>query len=242
MSAGYITTAIRALGTDSAGATLLAPLRNYNQISQCLSLNNGVRLPSAADAPTIVNGCTTRCRNDGGVQCSVYPPTGGTINALGADVPFFLPVSGECDFVYSDALTVFTFSSNNNNAIIAVLANATLTPSENNATILVAIGGADITITLPAVANVVRYRIQIGTAGNHLLTITAPLALSINGCLTTSFVAGAVGVPCVGRTSIIFAASAPEGSFVNIYSNGVNWIADGVCVPNAVPLGFTVAP
>lgn len=79
-----VDTGLTATGTTQGTALALA--KNWNEITTTVA-NSGVVLASlGAGQPSLVF-------NQGANALKVYPPVGGTIDALGVDVPYSLPTS-----------------------------------------------------------------------------------------------------------------------------------------------------
>jgi sugar lactone lactonase YvrE len=97
-----ISAAVSAAGTDQAGATGL--VSNINNVTVVTAAAAGVRLPTA------VAGMRILVRNsDSADTLSIYPATGGTINALAANAAFTLAAGSTIELMATTATQWYTF-------------------------------------------------------------------------------------------------------------------------------------
>jgi len=97
-----ISAAVSAAGTTQAGATGL--VSNINNVTVVTAAAAGVRLPTA------VAGMRILVRNsDSADTLSIYPATGGTINALSANAAFTLAAGSTTELMATTATQWYTF-------------------------------------------------------------------------------------------------------------------------------------
>jgi hypothetical protein len=97
-----ISAAVSATGTTQAGATGL--VSNINNVTVVTAAAAGVRLPTA------VAGMRILIRNsDSADTLSIYPATGGTINALAANAAFTLAAGSTIELMATTATQWYTF-------------------------------------------------------------------------------------------------------------------------------------
>ena len=97
-----ISAAVSAAGTDQAGATAL--VSNINNVTVVTAAAAGVRLPTA------VAGMRILIRNsDSADTLSIYPATGGTINALAANAAFTIIAGATIELMATTATQWYTF-------------------------------------------------------------------------------------------------------------------------------------
>jgi hypothetical protein len=97
-----ISAAVSAAGTTQAGATGL--VSNINNVTVVTAAAAGVRLPTA------VAGMRILIRNsDSADTLSIYPATGGTINALAANAAFTIIAGATTELVATTATQWYTF-------------------------------------------------------------------------------------------------------------------------------------
>jgi len=97
-----ISAAVSAAGTDQAGATGL--VSNINNVTVVTAAAAGVRLPTA------VAGMRILIRNSDSLDIlSIYPATGGTINALAANAAFTIIAGATIELVATTATQWYTF-------------------------------------------------------------------------------------------------------------------------------------
>jgi len=97
-----ISAAVSAAGTDQAGATGL--VSNINNVTVVATGATGVRLPTA------VAGMRILIRNSDSLDMlSIYPATGGTINALSANAAFTIIAGATIELVATTATQWYTF-------------------------------------------------------------------------------------------------------------------------------------
>jgi hypothetical protein len=97
-----ISAAVSAAGTDQAGATGL--VSNINNVTVVTAAAAGVRLPTA------VAGMRILIRNSDSLDIlSIYPATGGTINALAANAAFTIIAGATTELVATTATQWYTF-------------------------------------------------------------------------------------------------------------------------------------
>jgi len=97
-----ISAAVSAAGTDQAGATGL--VSNINNVTVVTAAAAGVRLPTA------VAGMRILIRNSDSLDTlSIYPATGGTINALAANAAFTLIAGLTIELVATTTTQWYTF-------------------------------------------------------------------------------------------------------------------------------------
>jgi hypothetical protein len=97
-----ISAAISAAGTTQGGATAL--VSNINNVTVVATGATGVRLPTA------VAGMRILVRNsDSADTLSIYPATGGTINALSANSAYTLTAGSTIEFVATTTTQWYTF-------------------------------------------------------------------------------------------------------------------------------------
>ena len=99
--------------------------------------------------------------------------------------------------------------------------NITLDDSDSGAMIVLPATGAASTITLPAAASGVNYRLVMGAATNsaHTLTIAGTFA----GIGTD---AGDV-MPMTGTNIVIAASDFKKGDYLNLVCDGTTWFVEG---------------
>jgi len=97
-----ISAAVSAAGTTQAGATGL--VSNINNVTVVTAAAAGVRLPTAVAGMRII------VRNsDSADTLSIYPATGGTINALAANAAFTLAAGSTIELMATTATQWYTF-------------------------------------------------------------------------------------------------------------------------------------
>ena len=97
-----ISAAVSAAGTTQATATAL--VSNINNVTVVTAAAAGVRLPTA------VSGMRILIRNsDSADTLNIYPATGGTINALGANTAFTLTAGSTTELMATTATQWYTF-------------------------------------------------------------------------------------------------------------------------------------
>ena len=97
-----ISAAVNAAGTTQATATAL--VSNINNVTVVATGATGVRLPTA------VAGMRILIRNsDSADTLNIYPATGGTINALGANTAFTLTAGSTTELMATTATQWYTF-------------------------------------------------------------------------------------------------------------------------------------
>ena len=97
-----ISAAVSAAGTAQGTATAL--VSNINNVTVVTAAAAGVRLPTA------VAGMRILIRNsDSADTLSIYPATGGTINALGANTAFTLTAGSTTELMATTATQCYTF-------------------------------------------------------------------------------------------------------------------------------------
>jgi sugar lactone lactonase YvrE len=97
-----ISAAVSAAGTDQAGATGL--VSNINNVTVVTAAAAGVRLPTA------VAGMRILIRNSDSLDIlSIYPATGGTINALAANAAFTIIAGATIELMATTATQWYTF-------------------------------------------------------------------------------------------------------------------------------------
>jgi hypothetical protein len=97
-----ISAAVSAAGTTQAGATGL--VSNINNVTVVATGATGVRLPTA------VAGMRILIRNsDSADTLSIYPATGGTINALAANAAFTLAAGSTTELMATTSTQWYTF-------------------------------------------------------------------------------------------------------------------------------------
>jgi len=97
-----ISAAVSAAGTDQAGATGL--VSNINNVTVVTAAAAGVRLPTA------VAGMRILIRNSDSLDIlSIYPATGGTINALSANAAFTIIAGATIELMATTATQWYTF-------------------------------------------------------------------------------------------------------------------------------------
>lgn len=106
--------------------------------------------------------------------------------------------------------------------VLTYTADTTLTNDQTGSTINMGTAGLDITLPSPTTSAGVRYRFVVSAAfATTNMTIVAGTADTIEGSL---IVAGAV-VDCTANDAINFVATSEDvGDFVEVFSNGTNWV------------------
>lgn len=106
--------------------------------------------------------------------------------------------------------------------VLTYTTDTTLTTDQSGATINMGTAGLDMTLPSPTDATGVRYRFVVSAAfATTDMTIIAGTADTIEGSL---IVAGAV-VACTAADIITIAAANEDvGDFIDLFSNGTNWI------------------
>lgn len=89
-------------GTTAGGATVLSSTVTFNRVTSGAN-NSGLRLP-----PSGGTGQTIRVYNTTVNTILVYPPAGGTINALSANTAFSLATNTGSSFIGGTDLAWYT--------------------------------------------------------------------------------------------------------------------------------------
>lgn len=106
--------------------------------------------------------------------------------------------------------------------VITYTADTTLTVAQSGAIVQMGTAGLDITLPAPAVATGVNYRFLVSAAfATTDMTIVSGTADLISGSL---IVAGAVVACDLADIITIAAANEDVGDFIDLYSDGVNWM------------------
>jgi hypothetical protein len=220
-SSGFISSGLTALGTVVGTALALVAGASFHEVSTCTSTNNGVICP--ANQPS---GTAYRIRNDGVFTLSIYPATGGQINALAANVPYLLASNSAVQIVHGGSLQAYTFE-NNSPAVIPVAASRQLLPCESGSIIAVTSAAVDIVLTLPAPTVVgLKYKvILVATAGTNITQVTSTGANIVGTLVVCSGTAGNnAGLLPANATSINLVATALAGDSMELISTGAKWL------------------
>ena len=106
MSQSYLTNAIDLTGKGTVTATAYVYNANseYNRVTVCTVADNATRLPS-----NMPSGKVFKIRNDSATSAplQIFPMTGGTMNALAADVAYSLPAGNCVSIIISGALSAY---------------------------------------------------------------------------------------------------------------------------------------
>lgn len=221
---------LTAAGTNQATALALG-LANFAQVSVAAA-GTGVLLPVAPP------GFQCVVRNDGVAPLSVYPNLAGNINGGTNNVALLVNPAEATTFVSSNGVAWFTFSTfPRTQPVVNVTAAATLLPSQSGSLVTVSSATA-YTVTLPAVAAGLKYRIVKLNATANAVQVTALTAV-MQGCIAFADVGtGANGTLVAAKTNLVFIATGLAGDFIDLQCDGVNWYVEAM---SGTTLGITTS-
>lgn len=127
---------------------------------------------------------------------------------------------------------VSTAGFQNGSGSVNTVAAATTLTSENNGQVIIMDAAAGATITLPALADGLRFKFVVGSTFITTNWIVASAeGDNINGIIA-SMGATVAGVPAVGEDQINFVATAEAvGDYIELVADAGNsqWLVSGVC-------------
>ena len=149
-------------------------------------------------------------------------PTGGTFNPVTTDFSQGITLNGTPYISSTGVMGSTTGGIYAYKPVITYTTDTTLTASQTGAIINMGTAGLDLTLPTPASATGVHYRFVVSSAfATTDMTIVAGTTDTIDGSL---IVAGAV-VACDAADIITIAAANEDvGDFIDLYSNGTNWL------------------
>lgn len=130
--------------------------------------------------------------------------------------------TGGLSTVLASTIGSTTIGLNYYKPVITPTADTTLTIAQTGSIVNMGTAGVDVTLPTPTSSNGVHYRFVVSAAfATTNMTIVAGTADTIEGSL---IVAGAV-VDCTANDLITLVATSEDiGDFVDMYSNGTNWL------------------
>lgn len=149
-------------------------------------------------------------------------PVGGNFNPVTMDFSQGITLNGT-PFISSTGVIGSTTSGlYKYNPVVTYTTDTTLTADQSGATINMGTAGLDLTLPAPTTASGVHYRFVVSANfATTAMTIVSGTADTIEGSL---IVAGAV-VDCdAGDLVSISATNENIGDFVDVFSNGTNWV------------------
>jgi hypothetical protein len=169
-----------------------------------------------------------------GVASTPKENTGGNFNPVNQDV-YSLSILGTEVISNSRGLTGTTLTMTGASSIgsitaglnyyrpvVDLTADTTVTVAQTNTVFNMGTAGVDVTLPAPTVAAGVNYRFLVSAAfATTDMTIISGTADLISGSL---IVAGAVVACDLADIITIAAANEDVGDFIDLYSNGVNWM------------------
>ena len=238
---GYVRSGADLTAGTASGVTQTTALAGTNsnipvscsvfQVSVSNASNNAIALP----ANPLSNQKIT-VRNDGSSFISVFPRLGGTINALSPNLPFLVGTGGCVDFVSTGSLSWLVTSTNGVVPIVPVSTTFTVDARHSGCILNVAQTSA-YTITLPSPSAGFNIRARITTSAAFAVALTSTGA-NMRGNLAIEVNTAANAVACNGVTTVNFAASQVVGAFIQLDSDGTNYLVEGA---SAIAAGFTTA-
>lgn len=140
---------------------------------------------------------------------------GGNFNPVKVDFAQGISVNGVNVLSSTRELTTIT-------PVTTLTSDTTVTTAQSGTVFNIGTAGVDVTLPAPTAATGTHYRFVVsGTFATTAMTIVAGTADTIEGSL---IVAGAV-VACDSADLISIAATSEDiGDFVDVYSNGTNWL------------------
>lgn len=246
-SSGFVASGLLALANDTqVGALQLSSVANLNQISTCTTTNNSCLLPAS-----VPNGFLCKIRNDSasGVSLNVFPQVGGVINALAANAPVFLPISGLAEFISIGGLnwlvsnaSVFSGNSPATSAVLSVVGATSLTAANNGQIIMVSQASA-YAITLPAVATAagIKYKFILGIASANIVQINATTGTPVVGHSIVGPIAGATINVGAGTLGVRYSTTCLVGDCIDCVCDGTNWFVRGTSASNVAATGIIFA-
>jgi len=230
-----VTTGITAAGGESqAGAYAIGSVSFFTQVATSTSANNSLRLPSEP-----ILGQIYKIRNDAKVFVAVFPPTGGQINALAANTPYYVGhkaiVGLVCTRLNSTpASQWYVCESVNNLPVLNVADRASveldLTAGNYEGCVVrlaaQTVGGCDVKIPPATDIPGAKYTFEMGDTADEAITITS-VGCTFDGVLINGLTAGSTAVTCEGKANVAFTADATIGTTIELVSDGVGWVCKG---------------
>lgn len=220
-SSGYIATGLAALvNAIQVGAYQILSNASLSQFTSVTATTNSCLLPLNP-----VYGQVCKIRNDSATffPLNIFPQVGGTINGLGANVQYILPVGGLVELASIGGIAWLVTSQSNAQLVepvnvTAIAVTGALTPAQCGI-VNVTSAAANIVVTLPALQIGLRYHILIAaTAGTNTVTVTSPAAN------IKSIICGAATlVTNIASTNIIYGTTAVAGDYIDLYCDGTFW-------------------
>lgn len=219
---------VSAAGTTSATATVISAIAFYSQISTCaVGGTAGVSLPVAPylDQPYNI-------RNDGLGNCRVYPPTGGQINGMTADLPFYLSPLSSVEFIAYSPLVWYSYCYNGAKPVRSITAAATYLSADSGSIISFdpTAGAYAITLPAPTVAGLEFIVVQGVASAAHTVNVDCGVGLLVGGWLnaTAGALTGATTAGTGARNFNFLSGASVKGDQARFVSNGTNWFVQGL--------------
>lgn len=157
-----------------------------------------------------------------GTTKKTAPYTGGTFNPVTVDFSQGITLNGTPFISSTGVIGSTTNGLYNYRPVLTYTADTTLTADQSGSIINMGTAGLDLTLPSPTAANGAHYRFVVSANfATTAMTIVAGTADTLEGSL---LVAGAV-VDCdAGDLVSISATNENIGDFVDVFSNGTNWV------------------